>query len=821
MPARLRTLRSAPSWVALAALMVSASPAPARDAHPIADLTRGFEKHDGFLPLYWDAGRGRVLIEIPNLDESFLYMTSMATGLGDVRVNLDLDRGSIGTTALGHFERSGGRVQLVIRNARFQALGGNAALARTVEESFVTSTLGSFEVIGEEKGRVLADLTPLFLGDAIDVRGLLRAANQGAWQLERERSRIYPAHTRAFPRNTEVEAALTFTSDQPGQRIREHAPEPRAITMREHHSFVKLPEPGYRPRAFDPRAGLFSVAFYDFAQPFDRDPVRRFIVRHRLVKKDSLAAISEPVTQIVYYLDPGVPEPYRTAFREGAGWWNRVFEAAGFRNAFRVEDMPADMDPMDARYHVIQWFHRSEPGASVGPSFVDPRTGEIIKAAVRMDSYRSRVDYDLFAAMLPAIGSDAGDPQPLIEQEILMRRRQHAAHEVGHTLGFSHNFAAAADGRASVMAYPAPLVRLENGHVDLRDAYRDGPGAWDSLMVRFAYTQFPAGQEDQGLRDILGELERSGLRFVTNPDESPDGSYPEGTPWVNGADAVTDLARVLALRRVLIDRFDARAIRPGEPMALLGRRFAQVYLYHQYTLGAAIKAIGGMEFEYGVRGDSRSPTRVVGAARQRRALELTMDCLEPRELEVPARVARLIAPTPFGYDPDERGFSSASDPAFDPTEAARGIADDALSRLFAPARAARIADFAAQDSTLPSLEDMIGRVIERAWRAAPETRAATLRRVVQRSTCDALLRLAASPEATPRVRAGAEWGLAQISRRVEAPAKTAATSAERAHRATLRGDIVRFTERRAEPMVRSAPSVAPARPWPGMLDCSY
>jgi hypothetical protein len=808
--------------IAIVAVLLCAWQAPVlAAARTIADLTRGLEKRDGFLPLYWDAAKGRVLVEVPNLDEPFLYMTSMATGLGDVRVSLDLDRGATGTTALGRFERAGNRLLLVIRNARFQSIGGSADLARTVEESFVTSTLGSFEVIGEEKGRVLADLTPLFLSDAIDVRGILKAAGQGNWQLDRERSRIHPARTRAFPRNTEVEAALTFTSDEPGARVREHAPDGRAITLREHHSFVKLPDPGYRPRVFDPRAGLFSVSFYDFAQPFDRDPVRRFIVRHRLVKRDSLAAVSEPVTPIVYYLDPGVPEPYRSAFREGASWWNRVFEAAGFRNAFRVEDMPADMDPMDARYNVIQWLHRSEPGASVGPTFVDPRTGEIIKAAVRMDSYRSRVDYDLFAAMLPAIGADAGDAQPLLEQLIVARRRQHAAHEVGHTLGFSHNFAAAADGRASVMAYPAPLVRLDHGRVDLSDAYRDGPGAWDSLMIRFAYTQFPAGGEEAGTRAILAELEQSGLRFVTNPDEGPDGSYPEGTPWVNGTDAVAELQRVLELRRVLIDRFDARAIRPGEPMALLGRRFAQVYLYHQYTLGAAIKAIGGMEFEYGVRGDPRPPTRVVSAARQRRALELALDCLEPRELEVPARVAALIAPTPFGYDPDERGFQSAADPAFDPGEAARAVADDALDRIFAPARAARVADFAAQDSTLPSLEDVIARVIERSWRAAPESHAATLRRIVQRSLCDALLKLAANPAATPRVRAAAEWGLAAIARRVGGTAPARATPAELAHRAAVRGDIQRFMERRTEPMVRSAPPVLPARPWPALAGCSY
>ena len=815
-----RSRRPVAAVAVLLLLLASLAP-PGAFAATIAEATRGLEKLDGFFPLYWDAGKGRVLIEVPSLDESFLYMTSLATGFGDVQVSLDLDRGATGNTAIGRFERAGGKLHLVIRSTRFQSLSGSPELARTVEESFTTSTLGAFEIVGESQGHVLADLTPLFLSDAIDVRGILRSSGQGGFQLDRERSRIHRPRTRAFPRNSEVEAALTFTSDDPGARVRQHAPDARAITLREHHSFVKLPEPGYRPRVFDPRAGVFPVEFYDFAQPFDRDPVQRFIVRHRLVKRDPAAAMSEPVQPIVYYLDRGVPEPYRSAFREGTMWWNRVFEAAGFRNAIRVEDMPADMDPMDARYNVIQWFHRSEPGASVGPSVVDPRTGEIIKAAVRMDSHRSRVDYDLFAAMLPAMGEDAGDAPAWIEQAIIARRRQHAAHEVGHTLGFSHNFAAAADGRASVMAYPAPLVRLANGSVDPRDAYRDGPGAWDSLMVRFAYTEFPAGGELAGTRAILAELGRSRLRFVTNPDEGPDGSYPEGTPWVNGEDVVAELPRVLQLRRTLIDRFDERAIRPGEPMALLNKRFAQAYLYHQYTLGAAIKAIGGMEFEYGVRGDGKVPTRVVSAARQKRALELTLGSLEPAELAIPGGIAAMIAPTAFGYDPDARAFGAAADPAFDPGEAARALADDVLGRVFAPARAARVVAFAARDSALPSLETVIGSVIDRTWRAAPGPEAAHLRRVVQRSGCDALIRLASDPAATPRVRAAAEWGLRSIARRVAGAAPARASQAEVAHRALLGRDIERFMNRPLAPVVRPAPAELPRRPWPGMADCSY
>ncbi len=822
---RRRTTLAAPiggAWCAacLFFLVPQILPAAAHAAPDIAIATKGLEKRDGFLPLYWDPGKPRLLVEIPRPGEEFLYLTSVATGLGDVQV-FELDRGSTGTEAIGRFERVGGKLHLVIRNTRFRSLADDASLARSVEESFATSTLGAFEIVAEKDGRVVADLTPLFLSDAINVRGALRDARQGSYQLDRDRSRIHLERTKAFPENTEVEAALTFTSDEPGARLRQHVPDARAVTMRQHHSFVRLPGPGYRPRAFDPRIGFFPTVFYDYSQPFDRDPVTRYIVRHRLVKKDPNATLSEPVEPLVYYLDPATPEPYRTAFREGALWWNRVFEAAGFRNALRVEDMPPDMDPMDARYHVITWFHRSEPGASVGPSFVDPRTGEIIKAAVRMDSHRSRVDYDVYAGMFPAMGMDTGLQEKLTEELAMARRRQHTAHEVGHTLGLAHNFAAAFDGRASVMAYPAPLVRLTDGKVDVSEAYRNGPGAWDSLMVRYGYSEFPPGaqHEESGLQVILEDLGRSKLRYVTNPDEGPDGSYPEGTPWVNGEDAVTELARVMRVRRVLLDRFDGRAIRPGEPMTLLGRRFAKVYLHHSYTLGAAIKAIGGMEFDYAVRGDA-VPTRVVAPDRQRRALELALDCLEPEELAVPARVVPWLAPTPPGYESDHEAFQSASGPAFDSHECARTLADEILGGIFSTSRAVRVAEFAARDPKLPSLEDVVGRVVERTWAAAADSNAATLKRIVERSTMEALMILARDPQSTPRVRAAAEWGLASIQRRLEAAGAARVNRSEAAHRVLALRDIRRFLERREDPTPRPAPPQSPHRPWPG-LDCAW
>jgi hypothetical protein len=510
--------------VAVAVLMV-VSGAQALGQPSIREYTEGFEKREGYLPLYWDEGEGRLLLEIPNLGEDFLYLTSLATGAGANA--LGLDRGMIGDEAVARFERVGPRVLFVLRNPTFRATSDNEDLVRSVEESFSTSTVAAFEIVAEEGGRLLVDATSYFLTDVMDVVGTLRRRGEGEYRLDRERSTIYLPRTKAFPINTEVEASLTFASSRPGMVIRSHSPDARAMTMREHHSFVQLPDDGYKPRRFDPRIGVYPFTFFDYSKALDQDYSTRWLRRHRLIKKNPNEPLGEPVEPIIYYMDRGIPEPYRTAFKEGVAWYNEVFEAAGFRNGFRVEDMPPDMDPLDARYDVIQWVHRTEAGSSWGSSFYDPRTGEIIKAAVRMDSHRSLVDYDIYAAALPAT-ADGSWADPFLvdpglgewiatfdanvsgEEFTMARRRQHAAHEVGHTLGLAHNFIAASYGRASVMDYPAPLIRITDGQLDLSDAYRPGPGAYDSLAIRWGYTQFPDGQEEAGLQAIIAEAEENG-----------------------------------------------------------------------------------------------------------------------------------------------------------------------------------------------------------------------------------------------------------------------------------------------------------------------
>lgn len=808
-----RTARAVLAPFVLAVLVVFASPtARALPATPV----QGSEL---LLPVRYDSATGRVFLTIPRLGAELLYLNTLATGFG--LPDAGLDRGQTGLEALVHFERRGARILLIRSNERHVARGGSPALQQSVQESFPRSVLASFAITSEGAGGVVVDATDFFLSDVFGVAATLRDADMGSVRLDANRSFIDGSRVKAFPMNTEVRAVLSFVSDDPGGGIRRVAPDARSFTLEQHHSFVRLPERPHAIRPYDPRAGLFSHNFFDFAQGFDSDYRQRGTTRWRLEPRDTAAYLRgqlvEPVKPIIYHLDPGIPEPYRSAFIEGGMWWNKMFEAAGWRNAFRIEPLPEGVDPMDARYPVMYWVHREERGPSVGPSFVDPRTGEIVGTVVRMDSYRSLVDHDIYMGLLPA----AGNNRLALDAEAfaMARRKQHAAHEIGHTLGLAHNYIAATQGRASVMDYPYPLITLDaQGRIDISQAYRPSGGAHDTLAIRYAYTWFPnEAAEREGLRRIVREAEQKGLRFVSDAHVGGSGSIPGASQWIEGSDMLSALERTMRVRRVLVDRFDQRAAKPGEPLAVLNRRFAHVYLHHRYALAGATKYIGGMDFGYALAGEATTPTAILPAAEQRRALQMVLAALQPAELRIPDRVASIIPPVPPGYDNDLRLIPSPAGTAFDPVSLAHSLAQEVVDAMLHPQRAARLVSFHARDASNLSLDNVLTALVDATWGAAAgeggqgDAMDAALRRVAQRAALDGMLDLAGSSAATSEVRAVTAQHLARLREQLSAAPGT--TAQDRAHRAQALRDLERYFDGRDDRALRPRPQ--PIRlPWP-------
>ena len=812
----LRRAGTAPALLAAAALALSAcsatppaagAPAPATATSPAAD-------DQALLPLRFDAERGRVLLTVREMGEPMLYLNTLAAGLGTG----GLDRGQVGTDALVHFERRGDRVLLVRENATMRATSGDEDEMRAVRESFPRSVLASFPVEAEDGGGTVIDATDFFLTDMYDVIGRARG-NLGTLRIDAGRSFVAGENTGSYPENTEIRSVITYVTDSPTATLRRHSPDGRSVTLEQQHSFVRLPESPLALRHFDPRAGLFSASYFDFSQPFDSDYRQRAVARWRLEPTDTAAYLRgelvDPVEPIVYYLDRGIPEPYRTSFLEGGNWWNEVFESAGWRNAFRVEVLPDGIDPGDARYPVLYWVHRQDRGPSVGPSYQDPRSGEILTTNIRMDSYRSLVDFDVYMGLVPAAGPGGLQLDP--EEFAMARRRQHTAHEIGHTIGIAHNFLAAAQGRTSVMDYPYPLVELNaSGNLDISDAYRASGGAHDTLAIRYAYTWYPdAAAEAEGLRALVREAEARGLSFITGGHASAAGSYPEATQWIEGTDMISALERTMAVRRLLIDRFDERAAQPGEPLAVLNRRFAHVYYHHRYALQGAAKTIGGMRFGYALAGEATQPTEIIAPDEQRRALSLVLENLSPAALLIPSRVAAIIPPVPHGYDGDLTLIGSPTGPAFDPISAAHSLAQEIVDHLVHPQRAARLVSFHSQNQANPALSEVLDALVAATWDAPASAAGAdsqfpALRLVAQRAVVDGLIDLAGSSAATPGVRSTTDATLTALAERLRADG---ATAQERGHRASALRDIDRYFAGEDDRDARMRPASVPL-PWP-------
>lgn len=798
------------SLVSFAAVPQATSPEEPTTTSTIRDKTAGMKHLDGLIPLDWDAKSGHLYLEIPRLGANgwsgdFLFITSLPFGTGSN--DLGLDRGQVSEGRIVHFERSGPKVLLVQPNLAFRTSSSDKDEQLAVRQSFPESVLWGFTVAAESSdGEVLVDATEFFLHDGHGVSDALARLKQGSYHLDASRSAIALDDTKAFPKNTEVEAELTFVTDAPptGEFVNNVTPDPHAMTIRERSSFIELPGPGFVPRRAVPRAGYFANIYRDYTAPLGEPLDQLFLVRHRLVKQDpNCTAECKPVTPIQYYVDRGAPEPVRTALLEGARWWDEAFQAAGWaKGTFRVELLPEGADPMDVRYNIIQWVHRYTRGWSYGAVIADPRTGEIIKGNVTLGSLRARQDYLIAEAMLSpyADGKKPAD-DPMLKM-VLARIRQLAAHETGHTLGLAHNFAASTVKQGdSVMDYPHPLFTLDSsGRIDSSHAYAAEIGAWDKVAIDYGYREFPSGTSSEAknaaLTRILSDADRAGQVFITDEDARPLGSaHPRAHLWDNGDDPAAELDRVLAVRAAALQNFGENTIKPGTPMAELEKTLVPLYLYHRYQTEAAIKEIGGLDYRYNLRGDGLPNPSVVDPKQQRAALTAVLKTLSPETLTLPESILKLLPPVPPGYPRTKESFPAHTGVAFDPVAAAESAADLTLKVLLNPERASRIIEYHMRVPGSTSLRGMM-EAISATVAERPEgghTMSSEVERAVEFRALEAQMALAVDPAGSSQVRAIALWHLRDMLKQWKGTPMPQ-DLAEAIHRAAMIDRLERFDQ---------------------------
>ena len=791
--------------VFFSALVAGTHAANAQETPTIREAVADSTAIEGYFNLYWDAESGNLYWEIDKLDTEFLYQISMGSGLGSNPIGID--RGQLRGTFVLAAQRVGPRVLLVEPNYRYRATSDNPLEVQAVKDAFAPSVIWGFDIVAAEGDSVLVDATDFFLRDARDVAGQIARSNQGAFSLDTSRSALFLDNTAGYPENVEVEAMLTFTSSSPGRLVNSVAASGNSITLRQHHSIVKLPDDNFTPRLSDPRIGTFGPTIQDYGTDIDTDKTVRLVARHRLEKADPSAARSRALEPIVYYVDSGTPEPIKTALIEGASWWNQAFEAAGFIDAFQVRELPAGADAQDIRYNMIHWTHRRTRGYSYGGSVQDPRTGEIIKGNVNLGSLRLRQDYLMGQALVPAFDYMAevvADTSASVNMA-LDRVRQLSAHEVGHTLGFPHNYVASAYGRESVMDYPAPLIEItDDGRIDLSNAYVQRIGEYDKLAVRYAYSQFaPDADEAEELAAIVQESLDTGLIFMDHNNNNFRGAgHQFAGVWDNGDNLVDHLKHEIEVRRIGLENFSQNVIDRGTPISELEWALLPLYMHHRFQLNSAAQSVGGADYRYAVRGDGQLPLTIVEAEEQRDALETVLSTLTPEFLAIDPEILKMLPPSAHRYATGE-AFPGRTQLLFDPLGAAEAAASLTLEILLHPARMARLVAYGSLGD-YPNLEEVVDRLLEVTWGAQTQGSdyLTQVLNVAQRVTINEMMTQATSDENSGEVRAVLTQALARLASSLES------IRSPSSHQATAVADIRRW---QADP-TRNAPAEALTMP---------